>query len=104
MSSHREERIQEFERRATYSPDNVFQHHAQRWRYIPVHHFADESAAPVLRADCWCELAGDAALLECIHDRESHREVGFFARIDGHSPHWPKLHANKLYFVMLAKH
>lgn len=34
--------LADFEQRARHAPEQVYQHRAQGWRYIPVHPFADE--------------------------------------------------------------
>jgi len=83
----------DFERRAAYAPEHVFHHVSGGWQYIPVHHFADETDSAVSKADCWCLLGSDAALLECSVSDASARQPGLYARVDAESPCWPKLHA-----------
>jgi hypothetical protein len=92
VKSDREERIKDFESRVSHSR-NVYYHRAQGWRYIPVHDFADEVDRPVPGVDCWCQLAGDAALLECAGIGWVSMEPGLYARFDTEKPCWPKLHA-----------
>jgi hypothetical protein len=93
VSTHRESRIEDFQRRAAQAPTEVSRHPPGAWPYIAVHHFAEETDAPVRQVDCWCLLGADAALLECVSEKESKWPVGLYARIDAASPHWPKLHA-----------
>jgi hypothetical protein len=92
VKSDREERIKDFEQRASYAPRSVYYHATRGWRYIPVHNFADEVDRPVPGVDCWCQLAGDAALLECAGEWVS-KEPGLYVRFDTEKPCWPKLHA-----------
>ena len=91
--SDREERLKDFERRASYGPEKVYYHVTRAWRYIPVHNFADEVDRPVPRVDCWCQLAGDAALLECAGIGRVSKEPGLYVIIESEKPRWPKLHA-----------
>ena len=94
MRSLRKSRVRAFEERAEFSPGDVYVHCLHGWRYIPVHHFADESIEQVFKADCWCNLKGDAALLECTAWQEDFtREPGLYVRVDVDPPNWPKLHA-----------
>src|SRR5262245_22719168 len=93
MKAQRKIRVEDFERRAAYAPDSVYQHRTRGWPYIPVHHFADESSVPVPAVDCWCLLGTDAALLECLASEHSSLAPGLYAGIDAESPYWPKLHA-----------
>ena len=94
MKSYRQQRVEDFERRAAYSPASVYLHRSRGWRDIPVHNFADESpdgVADVL--DCWCLLGSDSALLECSTVAADGRPAGLYALIDAEPPHYPKLHA-----------
>ena len=93
MILHRQSRIEGFRQRAAFAPQEVYQHCSGGWPYIPIHHFADETASAVFAADCWCLLGEDAALLECVVSEHSPREPGLYARVDTESPFWPKLHA-----------
>ena len=93
MTAHQKARIADFERRANYAPDSVYHHQTRRWSYIPVHHFADESAVLVPAVDCWCMFGADAALLECQRSHRASLEPGLYATVDASSPYWPKLHA-----------
>ena len=91
MTAHRKTRIKDFERRASYAPNSVYRHRTRGWTYIPVHQFADESAAPASSVDCWCLLGTDAALLECQASKHVSLQPGLYAKVDAESPHWPKL-------------
>src|SRR5580765_1548149 len=93
VNKHRKSRVMDFERRAAYAPEHVFHHVSGGGQYIPVHHFADETDSAVSKADCWCLLGSDAALLECSVSDASARQPGLYARVDAESPCWPKLHA-----------
>lgn len=93
MTAQQKARIEDFERRAAYAPDSVYQHRTRGWRYIPVHHFADESSMLAPAVDCWCLLGADAALLECLASEHSSLAPGLYARVDAESPCWPKLQA-----------
>jgi hypothetical protein len=57
-----------------------------------MHDFADEVDRPVPGVDCWCQLAGDAALLESAGEWVS-KEPGLYVIIESEKPCWPKLHA-----------
>jgi hypothetical protein len=85
-------RLEDFNRRAAFSPQSVYRHQKHGWAYIPVHDFADETSTPVYGVDCWCLLGDDAALLECHIYDGSGLAPGFYARIDGEESFWPKLH------------
>jgi hypothetical protein len=93
MRKHRQQRVQDFQRRATCAPDTVYHHRTGGWAYIPVHEFADNSTAPAPCVDCWCLLGSDAALLECWVSDQSSMEPGLYATADAEAPYWPKLHA-----------
>lgn len=93
VTTHRKNRVEDFQRRAAHAPGTVCQHRARGWPYIPVRGFADESTTPAPSVDCWCLLGADAALLECQASGQSSLEPGLYATIDTESPHWPKLHA-----------
>ena len=93
MIKFRKTRVAHFRKRVAYAPEEVYHHATGGWPYIPVHHFADETDTPVYTADCWCFLGADVALLECSVSGQCSREIGLYARIDGNSPFWPKLHA-----------
>ena len=91
VNSHRQSRVEDFERRAASAPASVYRHRSGGWPYIPVHDFADETETTVRRADCWCLLGGDAVLLECVVSDTSEFQPGLYARMDGDAPCWPKL-------------
>jgi hypothetical protein len=86
--------VADFERRAAFLPKKVYHHHARKWRYIPVHFFADEKPEEeALWVDCWCLLGADAALLECGREEHSSPTPKLYVRVDKDSPYWWKLHA-----------
>ena len=74
MSSNlREARIADFEGRACFAPDDIYQHRTHGWRYIPIHPFSDEydvltrlqmSPTDCRSVDAWWEIDGDATLIQ----------------------------------------
>jgi len=89
----RDIRVADFEVRAAQAPKRVYQHRIYGWRYIPVHHFAEEQEHAVSKVDCWCLLGEDVALLECATSTAISQPAGLWVRRDDEAPYYPKLHA-----------
>ena len=93
MKSYRQQRVEDFEKRAAFSPQSVYRHRIHGWRYIPVRDFAEESPeGHAETVDCWCLLGSDAALLECGSSSARKMEPGLYVRVDDSSPRYAKLH------------
>ena len=91
-------RLNDFKRRAEYSPNSVYQHMERGYRYIPVHPFADEPDVlnylgidknECWKVDAWLELDDDACFLQVYSSKyDEYREPGFYARILKEGERW----------------
>src|SRR5262245_49422790 len=93
MRRHRQQRVQDFERRVAHTPDTLYRHRTGAWVYIPVHEFADGASEAAPCVDCWCLLGSDVALLECGLKEHSRLAPGLYATADAEAPFWPRLRA-----------
>lgn len=95
MSSTIHRRRADFERRASFSPGNVYTHRRLDVSYIPVHAFADDLPAPgsAPAVDGWCRLPTDVALVETRVCDGSTRGKGIWIRRDAEAPQFLKVHA-----------
>lgn len=100
--SERQNRIDDFERRAAYSPANVTKHSQNpEWRYLEIHPFSDDTETlerlSLLPSNCfivdaWCFFNGDAALLESsVAGVNPIRDAGLFARRSEGDLRWTNL-------------
>jgi hypothetical protein len=79
-------RLDDFNRRASHSPDTVLKHQKTESRYIPVHEFGQDSC------DAWWEVQNDVCLLQVWPtERDTYNRSGFFARRSEHEPHFLNL-------------
>ena len=89
-----ESRRADFVRRAEYAPGSVYVHQLRSIRYIPVHHFSDESDAPPSTGhlvDAWCEFPTDVALVESLTVVHASRRPGMYFSRDARLPMFLKI-------------
>jgi hypothetical protein len=85
-------RLDEFESRAQYAPEDVMVHVNSGWRYISIHPFADDHQLlerlnwPSDRCqniDAYWECAGDVYFVQMVTAGQSIRAPGFYYRWTG---------------------
>jgi hypothetical protein len=90
-------RLKDFQSRTTFSPSSVYLHRTRKWKYIPIHPFADElellsrlkmQPDDCQSADAWWSVEEDATLLEVWTTKVSNRPQGLYARQTDHKSGW----------------
>ncbi len=98
----RQKRIADFRKRASFDAGSVYECSEIPCRYIPINPFSDEidllrglkiRPSSCLKVDAWCELNGDATLLESVTKKYGGpvRNAGCYARKTSHELEWTYL-------------
>ena len=82
-------RLNDFRKRADYSPESVYIHDGFGWEYIPIHPFGDEEdilkELNIINTSCknvdgWCLMNNDATLLETCVLSETTLDEGLYVK------------------------